>query len=71
MAVTEGGEDDDQTGDSGMGTGYGSAQYLMRDFLPGIVHSQTAGPTNFLPILTPVPTSLALKSLSSYYVMSM
>ena len=32
--VTE--EDDDQTGDSGMGTGSGSAQYLMTDFLPGM-----------------------------------
>ena len=38
MAVTEEGEDDDQTGDSGMGTGYESAQYLMRDILPGIKH---------------------------------
>ena len=34
MAVT-GGEDDDQYGDSGMGTGYGSTQY-RREFLPGI-----------------------------------
>ena len=58
MAVTEGGEDDDQTGDSGMGTGYESAQYLMRDFLPGIVHSPAAGPTKFLSILSPVSTSL-------------
>ena len=32
--VTE--EDDDQTGDSGMGTGSCSAQYLMTDFLPGM-----------------------------------
>ena len=29
-------EDDDHTGDSGMGTGSGSAQYLAKDFLPGI-----------------------------------
>ena len=58
MAVTEGGEDDDQTGDSGMGTGYGSVQYLMRDFLPGIVHSPAAGPTKFLSIFTPISTSL-------------
>jgi serine/threonine protein kinase len=27
-------EDDDHTGDSGMGTGSGSAQYLAKDFLP-------------------------------------
>ena len=53
MAGTEGGEDDDQTGDSGMGTGH-----LMRDFLPGIIHSPAAGPTKFLSILTPVSASL-------------
>ena len=41
-----------------MGTGYGSAQYLMRDFLPGIVHSPAAGPTKFLPLLSPISTSL-------------
>ena len=64
MAVTEG-EDDDQTGDSGMETGYASTQYLMRDFRPGIVHGLDP---QFLSILTPVSTSLALKSLGSYYV---
>ena len=45
MAVTEGGKDEDQTGDSGMGTGSESAQYLMRDFLPGIVHLIIHNPT--------------------------
>jgi hypothetical protein len=29
-------EDYDQTGDSGLGTGSGSAEYLVKDFLPGI-----------------------------------
>ena len=36
IALTEKYEEDDQTGDSGMGTGSGAAEYLMRGFLPGM-----------------------------------
>ena len=37
IAVTD--EWDYQTGDSGFGTGSGSVQYPMKDFLPGILSS--------------------------------